>query len=92
MVTDRDIAIRAGARHWDFEEHTVEEIMSKHVETCLDSDELETAVHKMERKQIRRLPVMSKSHKLVGMISLGDVSQKATHELSGEALAAISHA
>ncbi len=90
IVTDRDITIRAGAQDWDFDDKTVADVMSPHVQSCFDTDTVEDAVKKMEDKQVRRLAVTDNNKKLIGMLSLGDVSQKASHELSGEALEAIS--
>ncbi|MGD2132287.1 MAG: CBS domain-containing protein [Maricaulaceae bacterium] len=90
VITDRDITIRAGSQHWDFAKKTVADAMSKNPTCCKDTDELENAVHEMEARQIRRLPVQNAKGDLVGMVSLGDVALRASHELSGEALEAIS--
>jgi CBS domain-containing protein len=90
VITDRDITIRAGAQHWDYDQKTVADAMTKSVTCCRDTDDLGKAVRQMETAQIRRLPVKNKSGELVGMLSLGDVALRAGHELSGEALEAIS--
>ncbi len=90
IITDRDITIRAGAQHWDYDRKTVGDAMTPSVTCCRDTESLEDAVHQMEARQIRRLPVMDESGALVGMLSLGDVALRAGHDLSGEALEAIS--
>jgi CBS-domain-containing membrane protein len=90
IVTDRDIATRAGAKHWDFDKKTVAEVMSKDVACCKDGDTVDSAVKLMESRQIRRLPVQNAAGEMVGILSLGDVALRESHELSGEALHAIS--
>jgi CBS domain-containing protein len=44
----------------------------------------------MEQKQVRRLPVINDKKRMVGMLALGDVADAASHELSGEVIAAVS--
>jgi CBS domain-containing protein len=84
IVTDRDICCRAIAQNLDPESATVEQIMSKNVATCFEDQELAEAAHIMERKQIRRLPVLSRKSKLVGIMTVGDISQHASRDLTGE--------
>ena len=89
MVTDRDIACRAVATGADPAQTRVRDIMTKGVTFCGEDDDLEQAVHIMEEKQIRRLPVLNDSKRMVGMLTLGDLSHAASHELSGEATEAV---
>jgi len=84
IVTDRDICCRAIAQNLDPESATVDEIMSKSVATCFEDQELAEAAHIMEQKQIRRLPVLSRKSKLVGIMTVGDISQHAGRALTGE--------
>ncbi len=84
IVTDRDICCRAIAQNLDPESATVDEIMSKNVATCFEDQELAEAAHIMEQKQIRRLPVLSRKSKLVGIMTVGDISQHAGRNLTGE--------
>jgi CBS domain-containing protein len=44
----------------------------------------------MEQKKIRRLPVINEKKRMVGMLTLGDVSHAASREMSGEVIAAVS--
>lgn len=90
IITDRDITVRAGAQHWDFDQKTVADAMSSSVTCCQETDQLGDAIRQMEKAQIRRLPVKTKSGELAGMLSLGDIALRAEHEASGEALEAIS--
>lgn len=90
MVTDRDIVIRGLLDGGEVTKHTAEEIMMDHPIWCAANEDVEDAVRLMEEKQIRRLPVVDEDEHLVGLLSLGDVSQCSSHELSGEAVTAIS--
>jgi CBS domain-containing protein len=90
MVTDRDIACRGVANGQDWARLTARDVMSKGVFYCNDTEELEDALRIMERKQVRRLPVIDDKKRMVGMLSLGDIADAAPHELSGAAIAAVS--
>ena len=89
MITDRDIAIRVVADGNDPKTTRVSEIMSKDVTWCTDDQDVEDAAHLMESKKVRRLPVLDEDKKLVGILSLSDISRKASHELSGEVIEAV---
>lgn len=90
MITDRDIACRAVANGGDIAHLTARDVMSKNVVSCREDDDLDDAVRVMKSKAVRRLPVTDGKANLVGMLSLGDVSQMAARTLSGELLRAIS--
>lgn len=90
MVTDRDIACRAVADGRDCDAVTAREVMTDGIIFCRDMEDLDDALRIMEQKQIRRLPVINEQKRLVGMLSLGDVSQAAPHALTGEVTAAVS--
>jgi CBS domain-containing protein len=90
IVTDRDITCRALADGSDLMTMTAKDVMTKDVLCCSPDDDIKVAIETMEAKQIRRLPVTD-SHKVaIGMLSLGDISQKVSKELSGEMLRAVS--
>ena len=55
--------------------------MTPGIHCCRDDDDLAKAMHHMEMLKVRRLPVINKSKRMVGMISLGDVGQFATADL-----------
>ena len=90
MVTDRDIACRGLADGKDISKLTARDVMSKPIHCCGAEDDLKAAVQHMESKSIRRLPVINAQKRMVGMLSLGDVSSKASRDLSGEAIKAVS--
>lgn len=90
MLTDRDIALRAVAECRDPRWTTVKEAMSEGVTYIYADQAVEDAAELMERKQVRRLPVLSREKRLVGIVSLGDVALHTTNELSGEALKVMS--
>jgi CBS domain-containing protein len=90
MVTDRDLALRAVADGRDPALLTAREVMSKGIVYCRDDEELEDAVRIMEQKQIRRLPVIDDKKRMVGILSLGDISHSASRQLTGEVAAAVS--
>lgn len=78
MVTDRDIVCN-GLANGGFDPHrtTARDVMTTGIHTCRDDDELEAAVQHMKDLSVRRLPVIDSNKRMVGMLSLGDVSQAA---------------
>jgi CBS domain-containing protein len=64
--------------------------MSKGVTWCHDSDDLNQATRVMESKQIRRLPVIDENKRMVGMLSLGDISHAASQRTAAELTKAVS--
>lgn len=90
MVTDRDIACRAVAGGNDCAKMTAGEVMSKPIIYCYEDEDVDDAVHVMEQHGVRRLPVISREKRMVGMLSLGDISSRAGRELAGEAIQATS--
>jgi CBS domain-containing protein len=90
MVTDRDIICRAFADSADPSRLTAGEVMTKGIVYCKADEDIEDALRLMESKQIRRLPVIDDNKRMVGMLSLGDVSHAVARTLSGEVLTAVS--
>ncbi len=90
MVTDRDITCRGVANGQDIAALTARDVMSKGIFYCKDSENLEDALRIMEQKQVRRLPVINDKKRMVGMLSIGDIGDAASHELTGEVVAAVS--
>jgi CBS domain-containing protein len=86
-VTDRDIAVRAVARGCDPNLTKVRDVMSRDIVYCLESQGVDEAARLMEDKMVRRLPVLNKDKRLVGIVSVGDLAARA-HEtqLAGEVL------
>src|SRR5262252_3925739 len=74
MLTDRDITVRAVADGRDPVTTRVYEVMTPDVVYGFDDQDVQDAVRLMEQYQIRRLPVLSRSKRLVGIVSLGDLA------------------
>jgi len=89
MITDRDIAIRAVAQGKG-PETPVRDVMSKEVKYCFEDEDLEHVAKNMGDIQVRRLPVVSRDKRLVGIVSLGDVAQNEDSETTGVATAGVS--
>lgn len=90
MVTDRDITLRAVAQGKNASTLTAKDVMTKGVTWCRDTDNIDDAAQTMESKQIRRLPVIDASKRMVGMISLGDISHAASQKTAVELTKAVS--
>lgn len=87
MITDRDIVCKAFAKEkFDVEKATARDVMSKGIHTCREEDELEAAAHHMQELQVRRLPVIDRNKKMVGILSLGDLSHAAPPKVSVDCL------
>lgn len=89
MITDRDIATRVVAAGRDPDRTTAEDIMTKGIVYCRTTETVEDAIHLMDQKKIRRLPVIDENMRLVGMLSMGDVAHAVGRDLSGELLRAV---
>src|SRR5215208_4591245 len=89
MITDRDIAIRAVALGKG-PDTPVREVVSSDVKYVFDDEDLEDVAKNMADIQVRRLPVVNRDKRLVGIISLGDVARTHEDEEAGEALSGIS--
>ena len=89
MVTDRDIAVRAVALGLG-PDTKIRQVMSPEVKYCFDDEELDDAAHNMGEIKVRRLPVLNRDKRLVGIISFGDVAQREQAKTTGQAIADIS--
>jgi CBS domain-containing protein len=91
IVTDRDIVCNGLASPgFDLANATAADVMTKGIHTCREEDELGAAVHHMQEYKVRRLPVINRSKRMVGILSLGDVSQAAPQELAAVCLKKVS--
>jgi CBS domain-containing protein len=90
MVTDRDIVVKGLANGKDASGLTARDVMTQGIVYCRANEELGDALRIMEDKKIRRLPVLDENKRMIGMLSLGDVSSAASHELAGELASAVS--
>jgi CBS domain-containing protein len=91
MLTDRDIVVRGIAAGKDVKSATAREVMSPGILYCFEDQSVEDAAQVMSVKQVRRLAVLNRDKRLVGMVSLGDISGVTGAHMPAEALEAVSH-
>jgi CBS domain-containing protein len=89
VITDRDIAVRAVAAGKG-PNTKVRDVMSKEVMYCFEDDELSEVAQNMSDNKLRRLPVLNRQKRLVGILSLGDIALVDGPANVGEALCGIS--
>ncbi len=91
MVTDRDIVCKGLADdNFDALRATARDVMTPGIHCCREDDDLAKAVRHMEELKVRRLPVINKNKRMVGILSLGDLSYSAPRELLTECMKSIS--
>lgn len=90
MVTDRDITCRGVADSKDCAKLTARDVMTKGIVFCKESEDLAEAAHLMEEKKVRRLAVLNDKKRMVGILSLGDISHAGPRALTGEIMSAVS--
>jgi CBS domain-containing protein len=89
MITDRDIAVR-GVAEGKGPDTPVRDVMTPDVKYCFDDEDLEDVARNMAEIQVRRLPVMSRDKRLVGIISVGDIAIMQGPGVAGAAVEGIS--
>jgi CBS domain-containing protein len=89
MITDRDIAVRAVAQGRG-PDTSVRDVMTDDVKYCYEDDDTDDVARNMADIQVRRLPVLTRDKRLVGIISLGDMAVTDEPGKAGEAVAGIS--
>jgi CBS domain-containing protein len=77
MLTDRDITVRAVAEGRDPRSTRVRDVMTRNVVSCSEDDGVEEAARLMQERQIRRLLVLDRDKRLIGIVSLGDLAAEA---------------
>jgi CBS domain-containing protein len=88
MVTDRDIVLRVVAEGRDVSTATARDAMSPGILYCFEDETVEDVLENMGDNRVRRLPVVSREKRLVGVVSLGDLSHAG--RAAGDALQEIS--
>ena len=89
MITDRDIAVRAVALGKG-PQTPVREVMSPEVMYCFEDDDTDAVARNMADIKVRRLPVVNRDKRLVGIIALGDLAVVEGPRAAGEAVSGIS--
>jgi len=90
MVTDRDIALRGVADGRDPNSTPIRDVMTPGIVYVFADQPVEEMVRLMEERQIRRVPVLNREKRLVGIVSLGDVAISSNPAFSGMALRDVS--
>jgi CBS domain-containing protein len=89
VITDRDIAIRAVAEG-KAPTTKVGDVMSHEVLYCFDDQDLDDIAQNMAEMKVRRLPVVNRDKRLVGIISLGDLARREDSRTAGQTISEIS--
>lgn len=89
MITDRDIAVRAVALGKS-PKTKVGEVMSRDVKYCFEDEDIAHVAENMGDIQMRRLPVVTRDKKLVGIIALADIASREDVKITGSAVRGIS--
>ena len=75
MITDRDIAVRAVAAGKS-PTTTIRNVMSEKIYYCFEDNDVGEAARLMARHQVRRLPVLNRDKRLVGIVAMADIARK----------------
>lgn len=90
MITDRDIAVRAVAEGWGADT-PIRNVMTNEIKYCYEDQNIDEVTDNMGEQRLRRLPVLNRDKRLVGILSLGDLAREASsQDEAGEALCGIS--
>ena len=90
MVTDRDIVMRAVAEDRTPSQTTVRDVMSERIIYCFDDDDIDAAARGRAEHQIRRVPVLNRDKRLVGIVSLADLARTGEEDCEAMALEGVS--
>lgn len=90
MVTDRDIVCKGLANGVDLDRATARDVMTEGIHCCRADDDLGKAIRHMEQLQLRRLPVIDKNRRMVGILSLGDIGELAPSDMISECVKSVS--
>jgi len=90
MVTDRDIILRAVASGKEVSGLTARDVMTEGIVWCRDIDEVNQAADVMQTKQVRRLPVIDQNRRMIGILSLGDISHAGSKRTTADVARGVS--
>ncbi|HSV33966.1 MAG TPA: CBS domain-containing protein [Ramlibacter sp.] len=80
VVTDRDIVVRGVAQQADTDSLKLADVMSTNVRCATEDEDIDEVLAEMAEAQIRRMPVVDRQERLVGIVSLGDIAAKVHNE------------
>jgi CBS domain-containing protein len=87
-ITDRDIVVRAVAQGRD-SKTKVHEVMSNEIKYCFDDEDADHVIQNLGDLQLRRLPVVNREKRLVGIVALADAARKVDPAGAGTRLSEI---
>lgn len=91
LLTDRDITVRAVTEGYDTRTTIVQDVMTPDVLYCFEDQDVQEAAQLMREHQVRRLVVLNRDKRLVGIVSLGDLAVETGDEkLAGKTLEQVS--
>ncbi len=90
MLTDRDITIRTVAEGKDPNKTEVGHVMTPDITYCFEDQELNEAAELMKKDKVRRLVVLNRDKRMVGMCSIGDLAVHGDQTAAADILAQIS--
>jgi len=85
MITDRDIAVR-GVADGKGPDAKIRDVMSAEVRYCFEDEDVDDVLRNMGDIKVRRLPVLNRDKRLVGIVSLSDLATGGEKPRAGEAL------
>jgi CBS domain-containing protein len=91
MITDRDIAIRAVAKGLDCDT-PIREVMSNTIRYCFDDESVQDVAQNMAENEMRRMPVLNREKRLVGVVSLGNIASCHSQKTSDTVLQGVARA
>lgn len=90
ILSDRDIVIRVVAPNLNAHTTSVNEVMTPLVFSCHPDDSLDTAMAKMAEHQVRRIPIVDDSNRIMGIIAQADVARYVDLQITGKVVEEIS--
>lgn len=91
IITDRDLVIRGLAKNLAVH-HAVGNIMSTDIHYCFEDEDVQKVVEVMADLQLRRLPVLNRAKRLVGIVSLGNIASARNQQASATVLYGVAQA
>ena len=90
VVSDRDIIVRVIAEGMDPKAMIERDLVTAPVIYCFEDQDVDEAARIMQENQIRRLVILNRDKRLVGIVSLGDLARNRPADRSGEVLQSVS--
>jgi len=90
IITDRDIVVRAVSQGMDPNNTRVSQAMTGELEYVYEDEDISKVARKMKDEQLRRILVVNRDKRLVGIVSLGDLAEAMSTEEAGKTLESIS--